>query len=67
MGIPVKDGGCGRPDCMATSSIAEMLSFGSGELDNYGFWEFPCEQCARAFEKLEPEYGPCWPPSKESK
>lgn len=36
-------------------------TFGSGELDEYGFWEKPCAICARANEEKHPEHGPCWP------
>jgi len=52
---------CGNPDCKASSSISEHLTFGSGELDEHGFWEHPCPICARAFEKEYPKYAPCWP------
>ena len=55
-------GGCGNKECNVSTGICESLTFGSGELDDYGYWEKPCEKCARAFEKLEPEYkGRCWP------
>lgn len=52
---------CGNPKCGASSAMDESITFGSGELDDYGYWEFPCALCARAFEKKHPEYGSCWP------
>ena len=29
-------------NCSVTTNIADMLTWGHGELDFYGFWEFPC-------------------------
>jgi len=46
--------GCGNPRCCASSTIAEEPSFGSGKLDDYGFWEKPCDTCAREWEKMHP-------------
>ena len=40
------------------------MTFGTGELDDYGYWEFPCGECARAFEEQFPDEGPCWPHSE---
>lgn len=57
---------CGNPKCSGSTNIAEQPSFGSGKLDFYGFWEFPCGVCARAFEKAHPEHGTCWPPPSEA-
>jgi hypothetical protein len=37
------------------------LTFGSGELDFYRYWEKPCWHCARENEKQYPQHGPCWP------
>jgi hypothetical protein len=28
--------------CYASTNIADEINWGSGELDFYGFWEFPC-------------------------
>ncbi len=28
--------------CLASTNIADEISCGTGELDFYGFWEFPC-------------------------
>jgi hypothetical protein len=52
---------CGNPNCSVSSSFNDELTFGSGELDDYGFWEKPCKPCARAFEKAHPDRGACWP------
>ena len=41
---------CGNKDCCASSNIAGHASFGSGELDDYGFWEKSCFICARSYE-----------------
>lgn len=54
MSEPKRKKPCGNPNCSATSNIAEDLSFGSGEMDNNGFWERPCAICARAYEKENP-------------
>lgn len=56
---------CGNHQCGASSGIHDGLTFGSGELDDYGYWEFPCYTCARSFEKAHPEYPQCWPFKKE--
>ena len=47
--------------CKTSSTIYESLSFGTGELDDYGFWEHGCYECARAWEEQYPEDGECWP------
>lgn len=53
---------CGNPDCsISTGFVDELLTFGSGELDDYGYWEKPCSPCARAWEAAHPEDGECWP------
>ena len=52
--------GCSNPECCASTGICGSATFGSGELDKYGYWEFPCNECARAYEALYPgEYA--WP------
>jgi hypothetical protein len=52
---------CGRADCGTSTSIDEVtLTFGGGNLDEHGFWEFPCIQCAEAFQKANPKYK-VWP------
>ncbi len=52
---------CGNPKCGVSTGIHDGLTFGSGDLDMNGFWERPCEKCARLHEKLYPEDGKCWP------
>jgi len=54
----------GHERCRVTSNIADYLSFGNGECDEYGFWEKPCYVCARAHEEQFPEDGECWPLKK---
>ena len=62
---------CGNWDCHISTGIHEDspkclgLTFGSGELDKYGYWEDPCWICARDWEKKNPNHGPCWPFSEE--
>ena len=51
--------------CSASTGIHDATTFGRGELDKHGFWEYPCYHCARAFEKKAPEYGDCWPHTQE--
>jgi hypothetical protein len=55
---------CGHADCGTSSGICEELTFGYGELDFNGYWEFPCRTCATSFEEDRPdmakEYG-VWP------
>jgi len=46
---------CGNPNCCASTTIADQASFGSGELDNNGYWEHPCKTCAKAFKVIYPE------------
>lgn len=59
---------CGHKDCKASMGICESITFGRGDLDEYGYWEIPCGPCARRFEQLHPEYGVCWPfPLEDSK
>jgi len=55
---------CGNPECCASTNIAGHASFGSGELDDYGFWEKPCGICARKYEALTGEIA--WPYAKDS-
>ena len=55
--------GCGRPECHASTGICERITFGTGKLDEYGYWEHGCDKCARAWEKLYGEKA--WPPSSE--
>ncbi len=52
--------GCGRTECLVSTGIDGTPTFGSGELDEHGYWEHPCDKCARAWEKEKGE--PAWPP-----
>jgi hypothetical protein len=56
----------GHEQHFASSTIAEDLSFGYGELDDNGFWEHGCYECARAYEQQFPEDGNCWPYSTKT-
>jgi hypothetical protein len=60
-------GGCGDPDCSASTSVLDFPTFGKGDLDYNGFWEHGCYECARAWERLHPEHAPCWPFTKEQR
>lgn len=46
---------CGNPHCSTSTGIHEGLTFGWGELDDYGYWEHPCAICARDFDEKRPE------------
>lgn len=59
---------CGNSDCKISSGIHSCpeqsdpgLTFGSGKLNDLGYWDKPCTPCARAYEKEHPEVGECWP------
>ncbi len=57
-----------RPEghkCHISTGIHGGLTFGNGELDEHGFWEKPCHECARAWEQRFPEDGACWPFSEK--
>lgn len=43
--------GCGRPECCSSTGICDNMTFGTGELDYYGYWEFPCKECEEAWRK----------------
>ncbi len=47
--------------CAVITIISGHLAFGSGELNEFGFWENPCNECARDHEKQFPNDGACWP------
>jgi hypothetical protein len=53
--------GCGDPKCSVSTGINDGLTFGSGNLDFNGFWEHPCNTCARWHEENYPQDGKCWP------
>lgn len=53
-----------RPEghsCRISTGIHDCPTFGTGELDDYGFWAKPCYECAREYEKQFPKCGFCWP------
>jgi hypothetical protein len=51
----------GRTDCGTSTSIDDVtLTFGGGNLDEWGFWQFPCAPCAEDFKKANPQYK-VWP------
>ena len=53
---------CGNADCgVSTGFAGEELTFGRGDLDDYGYWSEPCDPCARRHEREHPEDGACWP------
>ena len=45
--------GCERPECASSTGICGSTTFGTGELDPYGYWRFPCEECEKAWEEHE--------------
>lgn len=51
--------------CKFSSTIMDTLSVGTGELDQHGFWEHGCYECARAWEKANPNQE-VWPFSRET-
>jgi hypothetical protein len=46
---------CGNPECSCSTGIHEGLTFGSGELDDWGYWSKPCQVCARANDAKQKE------------
>jgi hypothetical protein len=53
---------CGHPDCSVSTGIHDGLTFGCGELCENGFWQYPCDTCARAHEKRDGvPSGTYWP------
>ena len=45
---------CGKVECGASTGIDGSVTFGSGELDDFGYWEKPCSICATEWERLNP-------------
>ena len=41
---------CGNPKCSTSTGIHEGLTFGSGRLDEFGYWSHPCRTCAEHFD-----------------
>jgi hypothetical protein len=62
---------CGSNECCSSTGIHDGMTFGSGRLDNNGYWTKPCRVCAAAFDakreerikKLVDENGP--PPEED--
>lgn len=53
----------GHGDCRMSLTILGQFSFGRGQLNHDGTYEFPCPECARNAERQMPEIGPCHPPA----
>ncbi len=47
--------GCGRKECCASTGLCGLATFGTGVLDENGYWEFPCLECEEAWKKHEQE------------
>jgi len=43
-------------DCSASTGICGQMTFGRGKLDNNGYWEIPCEECAENYEANQKEF-----------
>ena len=51
---------CRNIDCGIYNDPIGNLTFGSGELDCWGYWEHGCDKCARAFAETHSKYaGSC--------
>ena len=44
---------CGNDQCRTSTGIHDGLTFGSGKLDDYGFWEHPCRICAEHWDQYQ--------------
>jgi hypothetical protein len=60
--VRVMTAACGNPDCGVSTGFCDELTFGSGDLDDWGYFEHPCHACARDWETTHPQDGQCWPP-----
>lgn len=58
--IPLYQKGCGDASCGVSTSIMDCLTFGKGELDDNGFWEFPCEACSQAYYQRKKQDFQMW-------
>lgn len=47
---------CDRPNCTSSRYRDQYLTFGWGSLDVEGFWEYPCWDCAAAFDARREEF-----------
>lgn len=45
---------CGNPECGISTGFSDELTFGSGELSDWGYWEHPCWTCASAYKSQHP-------------
>jgi len=53
---------CGHDDCACSTGICERLTFGRGKLSDNGYWEIPCDVCARTAESRDGvAVGSYWP------
>jgi hypothetical protein len=41
--------------CGSSTGIHEGLTFGSGKLNEFGYWSKPCQICARDWDARRPE------------
>ena len=41
---------CNNNQCSVSTGIHDGLTFGSGKLDDYGFWEHPRRTCAEQWD-----------------
>lgn len=58
---------CGITGCSISTGICGRLTFGSGDLDPNGYWEFACRLCAADHAKEHKEYEEeVWPTEKDS-
>jgi len=48
--------GCGREECGASTGIDGSTTFGTGKLDDSGYWEHLCEICRQTFGQKEIKY-----------
>jgi len=58
--MPKSGNYCGNKDCCVSTGICERTTFGSGMLDNNGYWEHPCIICAAVSQKFSPSIE-VWP------
>lgn len=54
---------CLNPKCGASITTEGIPAFGWGKMDLDGYWEFPCEICAREWEYRNP-HKVAWPKVK---
>jgi len=45
---------CGNIKCSVSVTVDGIPAFGWGEMDKNGYWQFPCEICARNWEERYP-------------